>query len=236
MTECRQETSEITVNVAGALAKHLLLQWDSSGDNYIVATADPAIGRKIVGHLTQATQAAGQATIRMLNASGTAIGVAAGAITEGDTVTAAAAGKVAANGAGVALGVALETVTTGESVEYRPFAKAQAASGEPQTIGASTAAAGSTTTDATVLPAATGSVYPTTAADDTKGVRVHANDLVAGRTLFIGNGVSNKILKVYPPTGGTINGAAANAAFSSASGKSVVLICLDSTANTWLAY
>lgn len=102
--------------------------------------------------------------------------------------------------------------------------------------GASTAAAGSTTADAGVLPAGTAPVYPTTAADDTKGVRVHASDKVSGRLIMIGNGVSNKILKVYPPTGGTINGAAADAAFSSASGKGVQMYCLDATANTWLAW
>ena len=102
--------------------------------------------------------------------------------------------------------------------------------------GASTAAAGTTTADATALPSGTASVYPTTAADDTKGVRVAASDKVTGRTIFIGNGVSNKILKVYAPSGGTINGAAADAAYSSASGKGVIIHCLDSTANTWLAW
>lgn len=102
--------------------------------------------------------------------------------------------------------------------------------------GASTAAAGSTTADAGVLPEGTASVYPTTAADDTKGVRVSSSDKVTGRMLWVGNGVSNKILKVYPPSGGTINGASADAAFSSASGKGVLITCLDSTANTWLAW
>lgn len=105
-----------------------------------------------------------------------------------------------------------------------------------KTIGASTAAAGSVTGDATVLPAGTASVYPTTAADDTKGVRIHATDKVLGRTVMIGNGVSNKILKVYPPTGGTINGAAANAAFSSLSGRGVTVVCMNSTTNSWLAF
>lgn len=236
MTECRQDTSEITVNVAGAHAKHLLMQWSTSGLNYIVATADPAIGKSIAGHLVKATQAAGKATIRMLNAPGTAIGVATGTITEGDVVTAAAAGLIASNGAGVPLGIALETVATGEACEYRPFVKAQSASGEVRTVGASTAAAGTTTADAGVLPAATGSVYPTSAADDTKGVRVHANDAVTGRVLFIGNNVSNKILKVYGPSGAVINGAAADAAFSSVSGKGVVMVCLSGSGNTWLAW
>ncbi len=104
------------------------------------------------------------------------------------------------------------------------------------TPGASTAAAGSTYADAGALPAGTAAVYPTTAADDTKGVIVSTSDKITGNTLFIGNGVSNKILKVYAPAGGTINGAAANTAFSSVSGKGVTMYCLNAGANTWLAW
>lgn len=103
-------------------------------------------------------------------------------------------------------------------------------------ISASTAAAGSATGDAGVLPTTRAVVFPTTAADDTKGVRVPSAHQSTGRVLFVGNGVSNKILKVYPPTGGAINGASANAAFSSASGKGVILVCLSQSANTWLAW
>jgi hypothetical protein len=127
MTECRQDTSEITINVAGAHAKHLLMQWSSAGQNYVVATAATSIGKNVAGHLVKATQAAGKATLRLLNAPGTAIGVAVGAITEGDLVTAAAAGAVASAGAGIVLGVALETVATGEAIEYRPFTRANSA-------------------------------------------------------------------------------------------------------------
>lgn len=104
------------------------------------------------------------------------------------------------------------------------------------TTGASTAAAGTTTSDAGALPAGTGRIYPTTAADGTKGVKLNVADKVTGRIIFIGNGVANQILKVYPPTGGTINGAAADAAFSSASGKGVIISCLSSGSNTWLAW
>ncbi len=107
---------------------------------------------------------------------------------------------------------------------------------ETRTAGASTAAAGSTNADAAALPLGTASVYPTTAADDTKGVILTASDKVTGRMIFIGNGVSNKILKIYPAAGGTINGAAADAAFSTASGKGAILYCLNATANTWLAW
>lgn len=105
-----------------------------------------------------------------------------------------------------------------------------------QTSGASTAAAGSTFADAGALPSGTASVYPTTAADGTKGVKVSATDKVTGRMIFIGNGVSNQILKVYGPSGASINGAAADAAFSSASGKGVIMYCLSSAGNTWLAW
>ncbi len=105
-----------------------------------------------------------------------------------------------------------------------------------RSIGASTVAVGTNTGTAGALPAGTAPVYPTTAADDTVGVVIHASDKVTGRQIFIGNGVSNKILKVYPAAGGTINGAAADAAFSSVSGKGVIVVCLDSTANTWLAW
>lgn len=107
---------------------------------------------------------------------------------------------------------------------------------DAQLIGASTAAAGSTYADAGALPAGTAKVYPTSAADDTKGVILHANDQVTGRVLYVGNNVSNKILKVYGPAGAVINGAAANAGFSSVSGAGVVAVCLSGSGNTWLMF
>ncbi len=105
-----------------------------------------------------------------------------------------------------------------------------------ESLGASTSAAGSTSADAGALPAGTARVYPTTAADDTTGVIIHASDKVTGRMLFIGNGVANKILKVYPPAGGTINGGSANAAFSTASGHGAIVMCTSSGDNTWLGW
>lgn len=101
-------------------------------------------------------------------------------------------------------------------------------------IGVSTAAAGTVQADGGALPAGTARCYPTTAADDTAGVTINVADKVTGRRFFIGNGVANKILKVYGPLGATINGGSANAAFSSASGKGAWVTCLDSTGNTWL--
>lgn len=102
-------------------------------------------------------------------------------------------------------------------------------------VGASTAAAGSTTTDATVLPDATGGIYPTTLANGTKGVRIHVDDKVLNRQLYIANGAA-AVLKIYPPTGGTINGAAADAAFSTPSGIGAWLVCSNATTNAWLAF
>lgn len=103
------------------------------------------------------------------------------------------------------------------------------------TVGASTAAAGSSTSDAGALPAGTGFIYPTTAADDTTGVKINAADKVTGRVIFIGNGVANKILKIYGPTGAVINGASADAAYSTKSGGGALVACLSGSGNTWLA-
>ncbi len=102
-------------------------------------------------------------------------------------------------------------------------------------VGASTAGLGTNSGTAAALPAGTALIYPTTAADDTVGVIISTADKVTGRMLFIGNGVSNKILKIYPPSGGTINGAAGDAAFSTGSGKGAWVVCLSSGGNTWLA-
>lgn len=124
----------------------------------------------------------------------------------------------------------------GRSPEQQVEAGRQSPTVAIEAVGGSTAAAGSTTTDAGVLPAKTANVYPTSAADDTKGVRINAADAITGRRLYIGNGVSNKILKVYAPTGGTINGGSADAAFSSVSGKGVIAICLSGSANSWLMF
>jgi len=72
-------------------------------------------------------------------------------------------------------------------------------SGQPISPGTQ-AAAGSTTTDATVL---TSDINVITAANGTKGVRIPAN--AKGRRFSIINTVSGQNLKVYPPTGGTLN-------------------------------
>lgn len=147
----------------------------------------------------------------------------------------ASTGAVSSNSAGFYVGKAVGAALTGDQYVYVLVGIPRNSGTSTELIGASTAAAGSTTTDAGVLPAGTAPNYPTTAADGTKGVRINAADQVTGRKLFIGNGVSNQILKVYAPSGGVINGAAADAAFSSASGKGVTVLCLSGSGNTWLA-
>ncbi len=186
-----------------------------------------------VGGAASVTGGAGGAT----SGTGGAVAIAGGAGTNGN----ANGGAVSvlggnANGSGTDGVVSVGTSNT--SAVNIAAASIATAIGGPinESVGASTAAAGTTYADAGALPAGTASVYPTTAADDTAGVIISTSDKVTGRRLFIGNGVSNKILKVYAPSGGTINGASANTAFSSASGKGVTIICLSSGSNTWLAF
>jgi hypothetical protein len=103
-------------------------------------------------------------------------------------------------------------------------------------LGGTTAAAGTNSGNAAVLPAGTARDYPVTGADGTKGVRVNAADLVTNRRLRVLNGVANAVLKIYPPPGGTINGAAADAAVSTPSGLGLILYCSDAANNVWYAY
>jgi predicted RecA/RadA family phage recombinase len=97
-----------------------------------------------------------------------------------------------------------------------------------QSIGASTAAAGNAYTNAGTLPSGC-KCYPTTASDGTKGVSINILDQLAFRQFYVGNGVSNHPLVVYPPVGSSINGAATNAGYTGASGEGVWCTCLSST-------
>ena len=134
---------------------------------------------------------------------------------------------------GQAVGAAL---TTDEFVFVKQITPTSSGSLSGASVGGSTAAAGTTHADATGLPAGTASTYPVTGADDAKGVILDVADKVTGRIVMVANLVSNKILKVYPPAGGTINGAAADAGFSSVSGKGVILQCLNAATSAWAAW
>lgn len=75
---------------------------------------------------------------------------------------------------------------------------------------AAVAAAGSAQADAGAL---TGAINVVSAADDAKGV-VLPTSLAESDVVVVVNTVSNKVLKVYPPLAGAINGGSANAAVS----------------------
>jgi hypothetical protein len=97
--------------------------------------------------------------------------------------------------------------------------------------GAITAAAGSSSTTAGVLPAATAAVYPVSASDGTKGVIINAADNITGRLIRLINLVAGQPIIVYPPSGGTIDNGSANASYSGTSGKGIQLYC--ETPGTW---
>lgn len=196
----------------------------------------------VVGGVPGVTGAGGAASVTggiggSTSGTGGAASVAGGAGTAGDA-DGGAVSILGGNAEGSGTDGVLNLGTSNTSAITIGAASIATAIPGPVTkaAGASTAAAGTATGDAGALPSGTAGVYPTTAADDTKGVILSASDKITGRMVLIGNGVSNKILKVYPVTGGTINGAAANAAFSSVSGKGVIVVCLSSGDNTWLAW
>lgn len=222
----------------------------AAGDQITVDSTGKITGVNSAGQNLAQTLGASTMTFTTINAATATLAIAGLAAAQGGTVnvTGGASGASnnnggplnlrggAHNGSGVDGVLSIGDATTSAINLGAASIPTTIAGPLTETPGGSTAAAGSTTTDAGVLPAGTAAVYPTTAADDTKGVRVHANDKVTGRMLFIGNGVSNKILKAYGPSGATINGGAADAAFSSVSGKGIILYCLSGAGNSWLGW
>jgi len=191
-------------------------------------TADGRVG--VVNNM--APVAIGQ--VASLQTEGQAIGTAGATMTAGTIVGVIISSQsivTAGTAASVPAGTLLYDVTSAGQARF----DLNEFTGRGRAIGASTAAFGTTSVDATVLPAATAAVYPTTAANATTGVRIHVSDLVTGRLLHIGNS-SAAVLKVYAPTGGAINGLAVDAAVLSVTSKGIILICTSSTANTWVAF
>lgn len=74
----------------------------------------------------------------------------------------------------------------------------------------------------------------TTVASDNDSVLL-PNDRVEGDFVMIFNLDSAQDIKVYPPSGGTINGAAANAALVAGQQQAVLAICVSTDGLTWLA-
>ena len=90
--------------------------------------------------------------------------------------------------------------------------------------------AGATQATATAITAVT-SVFTTVAAS--QGA-ILPNGVQIGDELFVRNGGANA-LAVYPPVGGTINGGAANAAFSVTAAKGAVFKCLSNNGLDFIA-
>jgi predicted RecA/RadA family phage recombinase len=178
------------------------------------------------------TGGAGGAT----SGNGGAIAIAGGAASANDDDGGAVAiNGGAKNGTGDDGAISIGT-TTAASVT---IAKASIATkiGGPLTltVGATTTADGSTNADAVALPAATSSVYLVDGADDAKGVILNDADKVVGRVIHILNLVNNKILKIYPTAGATMNGGThTTVAASTASGGSLTA-CYVAT-DTWIAF
>lgn len=85
------------------------------------------------------------------------------------------------------------------------------------------ASAGSTTSDAAAL---TGRINTVTGADGTKGVKI-VNAGTAGDVIEVYNAVATNGLKIYPPTGDTLNGGSADAALTIEGKTLAKLTCID---------
>ena len=92
-------------------------------------------------------------------------------------------------------------------------------------VAPSVAAAGTTQGNATTLPPLAGQIHPVTGASGTNGVVLSSQDAVVGRRVYIAN-MANNALLVYPPSGGTIGGLAANVAFTSTANHGVCMVCV----------
>ena len=94
--------------------------------------------------------------------------------------------------------------------------------------------AGTTQTQAGAT-AITGAIATVTVvAADNDGV-ILPSDMSAQSRVVIANLDSAQDIKVYPPVGGTINGAAANAALTVGQQQAVECIQIGSTGLTWIA-
>lgn len=96
-------------------------------------------------------------------------------------------------------------------------------------------AAGTTTSDAYVIPQQQFVRVDTCASG--AGIRIYSPAVAAvpGPEVFVVNKGANT-LKVYPPTGGTIDGAGTNVAYSLASGSKKRFVCISDDRLAWESY
>lgn len=178
----------------------------------LVAAADAAAVRVLLGLEVAANVAFNQVTATFVgNLTGNVTGNVSGS--SGSCTGNAATATTATTAAAVVGSVSVTTT-------------------ELHTPGSITNAAGTDSATAAVMPAGV-SAQIVNGADDTKGVRIDAADAVTNLTMDVWNNAANKILKIYPPTGHQINGAAVDAAFSTASGAGARLFYYG--AGFWMA-
>jgi hypothetical protein len=95
------------------------------------------------------------------------------------------------------------------------------------------AAAGSAQGSAAAL-SATKFLHQVTGADGTKGVILPATVAADAGKVHLILGTTAGVLKIYPATGGTINGGSANAALSFTTGVLMHMCWPSATADTWI--
>lgn len=141
------------------------------------------------------------ATGRLRNHAGTRKGIAAGTITAGDILYAAASGKVSGDAVGRPIGYAIEAASANDVFEW------VMEDVSPLLDVGSLAAAGTDNTNGGAIVATFTTV---SAADGTKGVVLPA--AVAGSEFYVYNEHATNGLKVFPASGDDINDGSADAA------------------------
>lgn len=92
--------------------------------------------------------------------------------------------------------------------------------------------AGTTTADATVVSQGSGNITTLDISGaSNSGVRLSAGSQKGSMVVYNVSGANT--VKLYPPTGGTLNGAAADAAVSVVTLKGGVLVCTSTDGLTW---
>lgn len=94
------------------------------------------------------------------------------------------------------------------------------------------AMAGSAQGDAAALSASK-FLHQITGADGTKGVILPATTITSAAICHFLLNTTAGVAKVYPATGGTINGGSANAAFTALTGVKPIICCASAT-DTWV--
>lgn len=124
------------------------------------------------------------------------------------------------------LGICLGT--TGATDSYVRVKRILVPAADPLPVRVATVAVGGTAIgNANAIPIGFTLV---TGADDTAAIKLPA--AAAGLVCMVANGVANKILKVFPAVGDTINGAAANAVYNQTNGAFRIYVAYNSVA--WL--